>query len=137
MNKRRYYKGHRISKGERKIAKFFDSHDIEYVREKTFKTCINSKGNNLRFDFYLEQFNLLIEYQGHHHLKPINKYHRAKLVHEKTVVHDAIKEKWAFDNQINLIKIFYEDYEKVDDILDDLFEEIENNLRGQELCQPL
>lgn len=128
MKKRRYHKGLRISKGEKRIALFFDSHNINYIREKTFKNCLSSKGNYLRFDFYLEQFNILIEYQGHHHLKPVNKYRRAKIVHDQTVIHDGVKEKFAFDNQINLIKIYYQDYEKIDEILINLFKEIENDI---------
>ena len=128
MKKRQYYKGHRISKGEKRIAQFFDSHNIEYSREKTFKDCVNSSGNHLRFDFYLEQFNLLIEYQGQHHEKPVNKYRRAKIVHEKTTVHDEIKEIFAAGKEINLIKIYYQDYEKIEIILDKLLEEIHNDL---------
>jgi len=128
MKKRRYYKGRRISKGEKRIAQFFDSHDIEYTREKTFKECVSLSGNCLRFDFYLEQFNLLLEYQGHHHEKPVNKYRRAKLVHEQTVTHDTIKKEFALNKQINLIEIAYHDYEKIDVILIDLFKEIENDL---------
>jgi len=128
MNKKRYYKGRKISKGEKKIAQFFDSHNIEYTREQTFKKCVNFNGNLLRFDFYLEQYNLLIEYQGHHHEKPVNKYRRALITHEKTVTHDAIKETFTQDNKINLIKIYYQDYERVEEILINLFKEINNDL---------
>jgi len=105
MKKRQYYKGKRISKGEKEIAQYLDRHNINYVREKTFKDCINFCGNSLRFDFYLEQFNLLIEYQGQHHEKPVNKYRRAKIVHDKIVIHDRVKEDFAESHQINLIKI--------------------------------
>lgn len=128
MKKRQYYKGRRISKGEKRIAQFFSQHNIEYIREKTFKDCVNFCGNHLRFDFYLEQFNLLLEYQGHHHLKPINKYRRAQIVHKKTVVHDVIKEEFALSNKINLIKIFYKDYDRIDEILIELFKEINKDL---------
>ncbi|MCK9439447.1 MAG: hypothetical protein WC188_04530 [Candidatus Caldatribacteriota bacterium] len=114
----------KISKGEKRISEFLDLHNISYVREKSFVNCINQKGNKLRFDFYLEQFNLLIEYQGHHHIKPINKYRRAKIVHEKTVIHDKIKESFAIENKINLFKIYYVDYNKVEEILTNLMIEI-------------
>jgi hypothetical protein len=128
MKKRRYYKGRRISKGELRIAHFFDELNINYTREQTFEDCTSTKDYLLRFDFYLEQFNLLIEYQGQHHEKPVNKYRRAKVVHEKTVIHDVIKEEFALNNKINLIKIYYHDYEKIEKILMCLFEEIENDL---------
>jgi len=130
MRKRQYYKGKKVSKGEKEIAQYFDTHNIKYVREKTFNGCINSNGNLLRFDFYLEHFNLLIEYQGHHHEKPINKYRRARIVHEKTVIHDRIKEKFAESHQINLFKIYYQDYKNIENILDELFDEIRILLEG-------
>ena len=128
MRKRNYYKGQKISKGEKRIAQFFDLYNVEYVREKIFKECINSRGNYLRFDFYLEQFNLLLEFQGHHHYGPINKYKRAKIIHNKTVIHDSIKELFAQDNKINLIKICYKDFDRIEEILINLFEEIRNDL---------
>lgn len=130
MNKKRYYKGRKISKGEKRIAQFFDSNNIEYTREQTFKKCVNLSGNLLRFDFYLEQYNILIEYQGHHHEKPINKYKRAFITHKKTVEHDAIKEIFTQNNKINLIKIYYQDYEKIEEILIKLLNEIENENGG-------
>jgi len=128
MKRRRYYKGRRISKGEKRISEFFDLYNISYVREKSFTGCTSLKGNLLRFDFYLEQFNLLIEYQGQHHIKPINKYRRALITHNKTVTHDNIKEVFTQDNKINLFKIYYQDYEKVEEILTNLIEEINNDL---------
>jgi very-short-patch-repair endonuclease len=124
MKKRRYYKGRRISKGELRIAHFFDLHGIEYTREKTFKKCVSEYGYCLRFDFYLEEFNILLEFDGQHHEKPVNKYRRAKIVHDQTVTRDAVKEKFAFDNQINLIRIHYKDYDNIEEILTNLFEEI-------------
>lgn len=118
---RRYYRGKKISKGEMKISQFLDSHNIEYTREQTFKECVNSNGNLLRFDFYLEKYNLLIEYQGNHHYGPVNKHKRAKRVYESTVIHDAIKDSFAYQNKINLIKIHHKDYKKVEEILIELF----------------
>jgi len=130
MKKRQYYNGRRVSKGEKAIAQYLEKHNIEFIQEKTFKECVNFCGNALRFDFYLEQFNLLIEYQGHHHEKPVNKYRRAKIVHEKTIIHDRVKEDFAESHQINLIKINYPDYKNIDNILDKLFDEINVLLEG-------
>lgn len=130
MKKRIYHNGKRVSKGEKEISQYLDHHNINYIREKTFKECINFCGNFLRFDFYLDQFNLLIEYQGQHHEKPVNKYQRAKIVHDKTVVHDKIKEDFAAKHQINLIKINYSDYKNINIILDNLFNEIDGLLEG-------
>ena len=73
MKKRRYYfKGKRCSKGEFKICKFLQRLDIEFEREKTFSECRSLKGNLLRFDFFIPEYNLLIEFNGLHHYKPVN-----------------------------------------------------------------
>jgi len=87
-----YHNGRRVSKGEKYIAQYLDKYNISYTQEQTFEDCVNFYGNHLRFDFYLEQFNLLIEYQGHHHEKPINKYKRARIAHEKQFCTINLKE---------------------------------------------
>jgi len=71
----------------------------------------------LRFDFYLPDYNTLIEFQGIHHYKPINKYRKAKIVHEKTIKHDEIKRSFCNENNIRLLEINYKDKEKISDIL--------------------
>ena len=52
-----------------------------------------------------------------HHYEPINKYRRAKIVHEKTVKHDQIKKEFCRSNNIELLEIHYKDKENVKDIL--------------------
>lgn len=107
----------RISKGERAVIKTLKLHKIIFESEKTFTDCRSPKNRCLRFDFYLPNYNLLIEYQGHHHYKPINKYKRAKTIHEKTKVHDGIKRQYANKNNINLLTIHYRDLENVEQII--------------------
>ncbi len=124
MKKKLYHNGRRVSKGEKYIAQYLDKYNISYTQEQTFEDCVNFYGNHLRFDFYLEQFNLLIEYQGHHHEKPINKYKRARIAHEKTVLHDKLKREFAESHQINLITIKYHDYKNLNNILNRIFREI-------------
>jgi len=104
--KRRYYhKGKRCSKGEKRIAIFLDKHQIKYEMEKIFDDCKSPKNRPLRFDFYLEDYNVCIEFQGHHHYKPVNKYNKAKKIHTKTTIHDKIKREYVFNNGIFLIEI--------------------------------
>lgn len=131
MKTRYYHNGRRVSKGEKTIAQYLDNNNVAYTQEQTFKNCVNGKNNLLRFDFYLEQFNLLIEYQGQHHYAPVNKYRRAKIVHESTVIHDKIKEDFADTHQINLIKIDYRNYNKIEEILSELLHEIELENGGE------
>lgn len=119
--KRRYYKGKRVSKGEKRISEILDELQIEFESQKTFERCLSPKQNRLRFDFYLPEYNILIEYQGQHHYKPVNKYRRAKRVHDQTKIHDNIKRNFVLDNKIDLIliEIPYWDFDNLYDILYD------------------
>lgn len=115
--KRYQYKGKKISKGEKRVARFLDSYNINYIREFKFNDCLSELGNPLRFDFYLPTFNLLIEYDGIQHFKPINKYPKAKRSHILTVVHDYIKKVYVEKNNIYFFRISYKDYENIETLL--------------------
>ncbi len=52
-----------------------------------------------------------------HHYKPINKYRRAKIVHEKTVKHDEIKREFCRSNNIELLEIHYKDKDNINEML--------------------
>ena len=118
MKKRRYYfEGKRVSKGERKIASILQKHKIQFETEKSFKECINGKGNRLRFDFFLNDHNILIEFQGHHHYHPVNKGWRAKKVHDQTVVHDGIKKDFCLTNGIGLLEIKHTEFDDMENII--------------------
>lgn len=97
------------SVGEEQIEKYFVDNCIEYVREKSFDNCIGSK--KLRFDFYLPGYNILIEYDGHQHFKPVAfggcSVEKANKTFLKTVKNDEIKNKYCADNSITLIRIPY------------------------------
>lgn len=104
--KRRYYhRGKRCSKGEKRIATLLDKYQIVYEMERSFTTCRSPKNRPLRFDFYLPKHKACIEFQGHHHFGPVNKYRKAAEAHEKTVINDKIKRDWVFINGIFLIEI--------------------------------
>jgi len=107
--KRLYYEGKRVSKGENEIILFLNENNIIFEKEKTFGNCLSLKSNKLRFDFWLPMFNTLIEFDGLHHFKPVNKYRRAQNTHKSTVVNDEIKNSFCEENDINLIRISYKD----------------------------
>ena len=106
------------SHGEKDITQFLKLYKINFEAEKTFNDCRNPYTNRmLRFDFYLPDYNLLIEYQGMHHYQPINKYYRAKKVHETTIAHDLIKSNFCIINNYHLLTIPYWDYKRITDII--------------------
>lgn len=103
--------------GEYYIVVFLQYNNIIYTREKKFDGCRSLKNYPLRFDFFLEELNIAIEFQGKHHYEPINKYPRAKRVCEKTKIHDQIKRDFCKQNEIDLIEISYKDLNSIFDVL--------------------
>ena len=71
----------------------------------------------MSYDFYLPQYNLLIEYQGIQHEEFIEEFHKFKRGFIIQKEHDRRKEKYAKDNNIELLKIWYYDYENIEEIL--------------------
>lgn len=116
--KRRYYKGKRVSKGEKRIIDFLKSKNISFENEKTFPDCMGrNRRKPLRFDFFLTDLNILIEYDGEHHFKPVNKGYRAKYVHERTKINDDIKNNYIKSKGLGLLRIPYWEYDKIEEIL--------------------
>lgn len=101
------------SRGEDYIKNYLENNNIYYIRNHIFDGCKNKKG--LRFDFYLQELDTIIEYDGEHHFKE-NKYFGIGNL-EYVRKNDNIKNKFCQENNIKLIRIPYYDYDKIDDIL--------------------
>jgi hypothetical protein len=100
----------RESIGERKIAIFLEKNKISYIRQKKFDDC--KYITKLPFDFFIKEMNLLIEFDGIQHFKPVKLFGGEKEF-EKTKIKDEIKSRYCLDNNINLIRISYlEDIEE-------------------------
>ena len=117
MKRRYYYNRKRCSKGEYHIAKLLEFNQITFHQEQTFDLCRSPKNYLLRFDFYLPNYKTLIEFQGHHHYHPINKYRKAKYVHQQTVIHDQIKRDFAIQNGFKLIEIHHKYLKNIKDLI--------------------
>jgi len=98
-----------MSYGSQKVQSFLDKYSIKYKKEKTFPKCKNKKV--LKFDFYLVNYNICIEYDGEQHFKP------NKLIGVK--IHDEIKNKYCLDNNIILLRISYTEQKNIENILKD------------------
>ena len=103
----------RASKGEIKIKEFLDLNNIKYYNEYKFENCINPKTNKvLRFDFYLPDYNMCIEFNGIQHYKPYSfgsdKSEEAKILNLKELQYrDNLKEEYCKNNNIKLLKVPY------------------------------
>lgn len=103
------------SKGEKRIREWLECNNIKFEHQKTFDNLLGIGGNLLSYDFYLPDFSLLIEYQGQFHDGNGNDYMKLNLPKQKE--HDARKKKYAIRQNINLLEIWYWDYDNVEDIL--------------------
>lgn len=103
------------SKGELLIEQYLLNNNIQYVPQYAFKDCKYKK--SLRFDFYIQEFNLCIEFQGIQHYEPID-YFGGISSFEICQERDMIKKKYCSDNNINLLEIKYNDIDKITTILD-------------------
>ena len=77
--------------------------NIVYVKEKRYRNCKDKQ--SLPFDFYLVDFNILIEVDGEQHFND-NSLYSSPLIQ----YHDSIKDKFCLDNHIKLIRIPYWKY---------------------------
>jgi len=105
------------SKGEFKIQQYLKENNIKYLKEYVFKECCNIKP--LRFDFYLPDKNILIEYDGEQHFKPVE-YFGGEEAFKRIQKTDKIKTDFAKIKNIPLIRIKYKDFDKIEKILGDI-----------------
>lgn len=106
----------RSSKGERKIREYLESAGLEYVPQAKFDSLIGLAGRLLSYDFYIPKLNTLIEYQG--------QYHDGTALNQtddgfaKQQEHDRRKIEYASQHNINLLEIWYQDFDHIKQILD-------------------
>ena len=102
--------------GERDIEKYLQDNNIFYESQKKFPNLYGRK-MKLSYDFYLPDYNLLIEFQGEQHERPIDLFGG-----EQTFIiqkeRDEKKRKYASDHNIDLLEIWYYDQKNISTILD-------------------
>lgn len=104
------------SKGEEKIAKYLNDINVKYISQYKFDNCRNILP--LPFDFYLPDYNLIIEYDGKQHFKPVDIF-GGQDGFEETQLHDQIKTQYCKDNNIKLLRIPYYNFENIETILNE------------------
>lgn len=94
------------SKGELKIEQLLKDNNIIYKTQKTFKKCEDVK--TLKFDFYLPELNICIEFDGIQHFKIIERWGGEDGLIDRQKK-DKIKTDFCLNNNIKLIRIRYDD----------------------------
>lgn len=104
-----------MSHAEIQIEKYLDSVNVRFEEQKVFEDCKNVKV--LPFDFYLPDYNILIEAMGEQHYRSVEFFGGEKKF-ERVQKNDRIKKKYCKDNNIKLIEIPYTDFDRIEEILD-------------------
>lgn len=98
------------------IKQFLDDKKINNITEYT----VYIDGCRYRFDFYLPNYNLIIEYDGEQHYKPM-RYCKDEAKNYidflKRQERDRIKNEYCKNNNINLLRIPYYEKENIDSII--------------------
>ena len=111
------------SKGEERISMYLRNKYIKYKPQKYFKDLFGVGGGYLKYDFYIPDYNLLIEYNGEQHYKPINIFggeEKFKIQQE----HDKRKRKYAENNGFLFLEIGYWDFDNIENILNKYLKEV-------------
>ena len=99
------------TKGENRIIKFLQDHNINFVFQMKFDDL--KYKSNLYYDFYIPSLNTLIEYDGEFHYFDI--FENGSF--ETSLIRDELKNKYAISNNIDLIRIPYWDFNNIESIL--------------------
>ena len=102
-------------RGETKIAKWLDDHNISYKRRYSFPECRDKHA--LLFDFFIPIANLLIEYDGIQHFIAIPHFKDIAGM-EGRKRRDNIKNVYATNKNISLLRISYTEFKNIESILE-------------------
>jgi len=115
-----HLKGHgcpseKDSKGIKKIIQWLKTKKIIFEKEKIFKKC--SFIRPLRFDFYLPEYNICIEYDGPQHFIQCKWFESTEKNFKNAQKRDKIKNEFCKNNNITLIRIPYTAVKSIEKIL--------------------
>lgn len=103
------------SKGEMVIVKYLKDNKIKNSCNKTFDDLRDK--SLLSYDFYLPDYNLLIEYNGIQHYSFTPFLHETEFDFHKQKHHDWLKRKYAREHKIQLLAIPYWEFKNINNIL--------------------
>lgn len=103
---------HKRSKGERRVENFLKEQKIAYCIEQSFEWQTNLKR---RYDFYLPEYNMVIEYMGEQHYRDRKEYFGISLEEQQMI--DKEKKIDANKAGLDYLAICYKDYNQIEEIL--------------------
>ena len=110
------------SHGEERIRQWLNNKKLQCETQKTFSNCINPKTNHrLKYDFYLPERNILIEYNGQQHYQEVRYWKIDKLSLQCLQYRDEIKKDYAISHGYKYLVIKYDDKNIEKTLIDTLF----------------
>lgn len=104
----------KMSHGEKRVGIVLDELGVNYIMQKKFKECRDIKP--MPFDFYIPDFDVIIEYDGIQHFKPIEKFGGIdELINTRR--RDKLKDTYCDENHIDLIRVPYYEYNEIETII--------------------
>ena len=116
--KRCLYCKEKIYRGEKAIQDYLNENEIDFVTQKRFEDCKDIQ--TLPFDIYIPKYNLIIEYDGEQHFDIKHSFDKESFW--IGIYHDAIKNSYCEEKNINLLRIPFWEFENINKII---YQEIE------------
>ena len=101
------------SNGEEEVERILNKYNIKYKYQQYFNDCRDK--NPMPFDFYIKDYNTIIEFDGEQHFKI--KFSMTENEFENIKKHDKIKTQYCKDNNIKLIRIPYWEFNNIENII--------------------
>lgn len=97
------------SRYEETFKLFLQANNIDYIHQYTLNQCRDVLP--LPFDFYIKDYDVLVEIDGEGHYYPCNfnqiSNEKAMISYQSTVKHDHIKSEYCAQNNLKLLRIPY------------------------------
>lgn len=103
------------SKGEEEVKSVLAKYNVSFIPQYKYKDLKGVGGRRLSYDFYIPTTNLLIEYQGEFHDGTDRIIDKSYFPTQQE--HDKRKREYAEQHGIDLLEIWYYDFDNIESIL--------------------
>lgn len=115
-----------MSHGEHMSESVFVKYNIKYESQKRFEDCRDTY--TLPFDFYLPDYNLVVEIMGEQHEHPVE-FFGGNEGFEKRIAHDKFKRDYLKNHNIACLDIWYYEFNNMEELILNKIQEILNNTK--------
>lgn len=104
-----------ISRMEKRIGEILKENGLLYCHQYSFDDCRGDK-RKLRFDYYIPDHRVVIEYDGQQHFMPVDYFGGVDAFYKRKT-YDCIKDAYCENNNITMIRVPYFITESIDTYL--------------------